>query len=251
MRTNILITALCSFATLYSVLAQDQYLGEIKLWPINFAPNGWAFCQGQAMSISQNTALFALLGTQFGGNGQTTFNLPDLRGRFPLGVGPGTDSINNAALGQTGSPGATAPVTGSAQGSIALTAANLPLHGHPATFAGTSSSSSFNIPISVAQSPGVSVAQAGGSLSQGANSGTGMASIFAPPGSSASQVTLNGGTGSVTNTPAGTVTVAQTGGGQPYMANLPLTGATVPVKAPSYLALNYIIALEGVYPSRS
>ena len=61
------------------------FLGMIILVPYNFAPRGWAFCQGQLLPIAQNTALFSLLGTTYGGNGQTTFALPDLRGRVPNG----------------------------------------------------------------------------------------------------------------------------------------------------------------------
>ncbi len=69
----------------------DQYIGEIRLVGFTYAPQGWAECNGQIMSISQNQALFSLLGTMYGGNGQTTFALPDLRGRIPLhfGQGPG------------------------------------------------------------------------------------------------------------------------------------------------------------------
>ena len=61
----------------------EPFLGQIMLVPYNFAPRGWAFCNGQILPIAQNTALFSLLGTTFGGNGQTTFALPDLRGRVP------------------------------------------------------------------------------------------------------------------------------------------------------------------------
>src|ERR1700738_1866192 len=77
------------------------FIGQLMLVPYNFAPRGWAFCQGQLMAISQNTALFALLGTTYGGDGQNTFALPDLRGRVPIGTG--TDSFGNTyAIGQTG-----------------------------------------------------------------------------------------------------------------------------------------------------
>jgi microcystin-dependent protein len=67
----------------------EPFLGELRLFPYNFAPRGWAFCQGQILSIAQNTALFSLLGTTYGGNGQTTFALPDLRGRVPIHMGAG------------------------------------------------------------------------------------------------------------------------------------------------------------------
>src|SRR5436190_2042206 len=96
----------------------DPLLGEIMLVPYNFAPRGWAFCQGQILSISQNTALFSLLGTTWGGNGQTTFALPDLRGRTTIGTGPGP-GLTNRALGETG---------GVEQ--FSLSASNLPPHAH-------------------------------------------------------------------------------------------------------------------------
>lgn len=71
--------------------AQDYFVGEMRWVAFNFAPKGWATCDGQILSISQNTALFSLLGTQFGGDGKTTFALPDVRGRAPVhqGQGPG------------------------------------------------------------------------------------------------------------------------------------------------------------------
>ena len=98
----------------------DPYIGEIILFAGNFAPRGWAFCQGQILSIAQNTALFSILGTTYGGNGQTTFALPDLRGRVPVGTGqgPGLPSVN---LGeQAGEPAHT------------LIATEMPAHNHPA-----------------------------------------------------------------------------------------------------------------------
>lgn len=69
--------------------AIDPYLGQILMVGFNFAPNNWALCNGQILSISQNTALFSLIGTYYGGDGQTTFALPDLRGRVPVGQGRG------------------------------------------------------------------------------------------------------------------------------------------------------------------
>ena len=73
----------------------DGTIGEIRMFAGNFAPRNWAFCAGQLLSISQNTALFSILGTTYGGNGQTTFGLPDLRGRVPVGAGtgPGLPSV--------------------------------------------------------------------------------------------------------------------------------------------------------------
>ena len=69
----------------------DPFLAEIRIFPFNFPPNGWAFCDGQLLPLSQNTALFSLLGTTYGGNGKSTFALPDLMGAAPMhpGQGPG------------------------------------------------------------------------------------------------------------------------------------------------------------------
>ena len=77
----------------------EPFLGEIRAFGFNFAPRGWAMCNGQILAIAQNTALFSLLGTTYGGNGQTTFGLPDLRGRVPihLGQGPGLTSRTRAS----------------------------------------------------------------------------------------------------------------------------------------------------------
>jgi microcystin-dependent protein len=68
-------------------IMSEPFIGQIMLVPYNFSPRGWAFCNGQLMSIAQNTALFSLLGTTYGGDGQTTFALPDLRGRVPISSG--------------------------------------------------------------------------------------------------------------------------------------------------------------------
>lgn len=78
----------------------DPFLGEIRIFGFNFAPRGWAFCNGQLLSISQNAALFSLLGTTYGGDGQTTFALPNLQSRVPIhfGQGPG---LSNYTLGES------------------------------------------------------------------------------------------------------------------------------------------------------
>jgi microcystin-dependent protein len=96
----------------------EPFLGELRLFPFNFAPRGWAFCNGQILSIAQNTALFALLGTTYGGNGQTTFALPDLRGRVPISAGQGP-GLTSYSLGETGG---TETVT--------LIATQMPAHSH-------------------------------------------------------------------------------------------------------------------------
>jgi len=101
MKTKFLI--LVTFLTLSSTFsfAQDPFIGEIKMFAGNFAPRGWAFCDGQLLSVSQNSALFSLLGTTYGGDGRTTFALPDLRGRAPIHAGQGKN-LSNINLGQRG-----------------------------------------------------------------------------------------------------------------------------------------------------
>lgn len=79
----------------------DPYVGEIRLFASNFAPVNWALCQGQLLSIAQYDTLFSLIGTTYGGDGQNTFALPDLRGRVPVHQGPGP-GLSMAAIGQTG-----------------------------------------------------------------------------------------------------------------------------------------------------
>lgn len=98
----------------------QPYVGEIRMFAGNFAPQGWAFCQGQLMAISENTALFSLVGTTYGGDGQTTFALPDLQSRFPMHQGQGA-GLSSRTLGERGG---TETVT--------LTVNQIPAHAHPA-----------------------------------------------------------------------------------------------------------------------
>jgi len=96
----------------------DPFVAEIRIFPFNFPPKGWAFCNGQLLALSQNTALFSLLGTTYGGNGSSNFALPNLEGSAALhpGQGPGLSLYD---LGQTGG-----------SDTIALTTAEIPGHGH-------------------------------------------------------------------------------------------------------------------------
>ncbi len=96
----------------------DEYIGAIQIFAGNFAPRGWALCEGQILPIQQNTALFSILGTTYGGNGTTTFGLPDLRGRMPIGFGAG--------------PGLTPRQLGEKSGAeaVTLTTAQIPSHTH-------------------------------------------------------------------------------------------------------------------------
>ncbi len=96
----------------------DQYIGEIRMFGGNFAPRGWAFCNGQLMAISQNTALFSILGVTYGGDGKSTFALPDLQGRAPMHQGAGR-GLTPRMLGQRGG----AP-------SVTLLESQMPRHNH-------------------------------------------------------------------------------------------------------------------------
>ena len=98
--------------------AQEGFIGEIRMFAGNFAPKDWAFCQGQLLSISQNTALFSILGTTYGGDGRVTFALPNLSGRVPVGVGQGA-GLTNRQLGEM-----------SGTETVTLTTAQMPAHSH-------------------------------------------------------------------------------------------------------------------------
>src|SRR2546426_10537790 len=98
----------------------QPYIGEIRMFGGNFAPAGWAFCNGQQMAIDQNTALFQLIGTTYGGDGQTTFALPDLQSRIPIHQGQGS-GLSNYTIGQSGGVE-----------SVTLTTNQISAHNHPA-----------------------------------------------------------------------------------------------------------------------
>ena len=203
----------------------DPFLGEIRMVGFNFAPRGWAFCDGQLMSLSQNTALFALLGTLYGGNGQTSFGLPDLRGRSPVGMGqgPGLGGIGQGEMGGAEN--------------VSLQASQMPahIHGVPATSVTVSVSGPVSMPVSTDTAAVASPANAvpAASTSSGRpfpmyNASSSGNATLAP-----FNVALNGvGSTVVTET-------AVAGGGQP-----------LPVRNP-YLGVNFVIAVEGIFPSRN
>lgn len=163
----------------------EPFLSEIKIVSFNFPPKGWALCNGQLLPINQNQALFALLGTTYGGNGQTNFALPNLRGRTPISFGNGHD-------------------LGEAAGSTAVTIniQQLPTHTHAAMASATNG----NQPIV----PNAVLAAAN--------------NLWTNP------------SGLTTITPQ---TVTSVGGSQPHNNMMP------------YLVLNFIIALQGIFPSRN
>jgi len=175
------------------------YIGMIMMFTGNFEIRGWAYCNGQTLSIAQNTALFSILGTTYGGNGQTTFMLPNLQGRAPIGMG-GAPGLSRYALGQTG---------GFEQ--VTLTANQLPAHTHTAVMNGTSAAAASGSP-------------AGALLATQPRTGT----------------VLPFATGAADTPMANTaVQVSNTGGSAPVGIMQP------------YLAINYLIALQGIYPSRN
>ena len=177
---------------------QDPFIGCIFHFAGNFAPRGFMLCQGQLLAISSNTALFSILGTTYGGNGQTNFALPDLRGRTAIGAGQGP-GLSNIDLGQ---------VAGTE--TVTLTTQNLPAHNHQVRC--------DTNPASVGAPANNLLADSGSSQSGGvpvySNSG-------APTGS------LN------------PKSVGPSGGSQPIDIHNP------------FLGMNYIIAVEGIYPSRN
>ena len=138
----------------------EPFLGQIIIVPYNFSPRGWAFCSGQILPIAQNTALFSLLGTTYGGNGQTTFALPDLRGRCALssGQGPGLSSY---ALGQ---------VAGTESATLNIN--QMPSHNHTVVANGES----FNT-----GKPKDAFPATGGSYNNTGNDGTLMAATMVNP----------------------------------------------------------------------
>ncbi len=167
----------------------EPFLGEIKMFGGNFAPVGYAQCNGQLLPISQNQALFSILGTTYGGDGRTTYALPDLRGRVPIhfGQGPGLSSYVEGELGGTES--------------VTLQASQMPSHSHSV------------------------------------NSNSGDASAPSPQG------TVPAGQGAYAAAANGTLMnsgmIAATGGSQPHTNIQP------------FLAVNFIIALQGIYPTRN
>ena len=164
----------------------EQYMSEIRIFSFGFAPKYWALCNGQLLAINQNQALFSLLGTQFGGNGQTNFALPNLQGRVPMHFG------NGMVMGQT---------AGEASHTLLLT--EIPAHNHIAIGSTAGPTSSTPAGNTWATGTGTSpYAATGGSL---------MAADA----------------------------IANNGGNQPHNNMSP------------YLTLNYCIALQGIYPSRS
>lgn len=202
MKKIILIIFILFSTSRLSLFAQQPFIGEIQIFAGNYAPFGWAICNGSLLSISQYDALFSLIGTTYGGDGVTTFALPDLRGRIPVhqGQGPG---LSYYVIGQTGG---TEIVT--------LTTAQIPSHSHAQT---------ITLPVSSALG----------------DKDTPENNYFTVNPSRASEFSAN-----PSNATMGSVLTVSghsdiSGCSEPHENRMP------------YLAINYIIALYGIYPSQN
>ncbi|QBN20166.1 phage tail protein [Flavobacterium nackdongense] len=131
-KTRLLLFASILFSKF--LFAQTPYIGEIRLFAGNFAPYGWAFCDGSLLQISENDTLFALIGTTYGGDGQSTFAVPDLRGRVPIGVGQGA-GLSNRVLGEK-----------IGQETVTITAANVPSHSHTGRIVVSNANATTTVP---------------------------------------------------------------------------------------------------------
>jgi microcystin-dependent protein len=221
----------------------EAYVGTLIPVAFNFNPPGWMKCEGQLLAISQFSALFSLLGTMYGGDGRVTFALPDLRGRVPVGAGPGP-GLSPVAQGQVwGNESATVNVIGNA--AVTIDAAHLPKHTHPVALTGSQLTATSTL-YAAAAGPGVTAPAEGAALG---STGTG-------PGSAAIYV----GNGAVPNTAlnSGSVTTkladvnASTGenAGGSGTINAPVNGTgTTSVTQPS-LGITWLICVNGIYPSR-
>jgi microcystin-dependent protein len=194
----------------------DFFIAGIILFGGTFAPRDWAMCNGQIISIAQNTALFSLLGTTYGGDGRTTFGLPDLRGRTPIGFGTG--------------PGLPTFGQGMHAGTITHTmnSNEMASHSHTATISDLAVTGAINVTNTVADanSPsGAYLATTAGAHKPYSATKTGTSTL-------ASDALSISGSG-------GTVTVDPTGNQQAFSLMQPS------------IAMNYIIAMQGIFPSRS
>lgn len=190
----------------------EPFIGEIRMVGFNFAPRGWAFCDGRLLAISQFSALFSLLGTMYGGDGRTTFGLPDYRGRSPVGMGDG--------------PGLTPIIQGEKAGieNVTILSTQMPVHTHTATASAT---------FAVAGTPSNATA-----TPSTTNNILGASQAGGPPSAAIWSDALNDPV-TLGNTETVSVTVDPAGGNQPLQIRNPFTG------------INFIIALEGIFPSRN
>lgn len=202
----------------------DPFLGQIMQVGWGYANSGWASCNGATLAITQNSALFTLLGTTFGGNGQTTFGLPDVQGRTLIGQGNGA--------------GLTPYVWGQKAGTenTTISQSQMPAHTHTSVFTPTGGgTASLQALTNVAPASATGIPASGSLLSNTAPGGPSQPKIYAPAGSGTA-VNLGGLSGG--GITGGTVTNGIAGNGQPFSNLQP------------YLAVWTLIALQGIYPSR-
>ncbi|MEE3627642.1 tail fiber protein [Nitrospirillum sp. BR 11752] len=249
----------------------DSFIGTVMLWSAPWIPSNWAVCDGRLLQISQYQALFAIIGTYYGGDGIRTFALPDLRQRVPVGA----PQINNVGL-QSGAPSTTPGQLGNP---VTLTAGNLPAHTHTATFTGTGGASGGSAvasgPVSLTFSDGSGTISGTGSAkigttAPGAKSQTLTEGALLTHGGAGSQIYTTSGTpvrvgaadavsvtgtcSGVSGTVSGTISLpvtGSTGGITGGTVAIGITGSNAPVdlKLPTLL-MNYIICLNGIFPSR-
>jgi len=195
----------------------EAFVGTIQMFGFNFAPRYWALCSGQLLAISQNQTLFALLGTTYGGNGTSNFALPNLQSRLPIGQGQGL-GLSVRVMGEVGG-----------QEEVSILRTNLPTISGPVT--GLTVNTTINLtttPSNAVTTPTATNAYIGASTPAGPPS----AAIYSDA-QGASPVALKG----VTNTLTGTL-------------NIP--GSSVPMSTVNpFLAVNFSIAVQGVFPSRN
>jgi microcystin-dependent protein len=205
----------------------EPFLAEVCIFAGNFAPRGYAFTDGQILSIASNTALFSLVGTTYGGDGRTTFALPDTRGRSIVGVGngPGLDNVS------WGEKGGTTEVT--------LSVLNLPSHGHTATTLVTqdnTDTSGSSATLRALASTASTNSPTGNVLANSPNRTNIYNDGLPNVDMSADSIVLDV---QVTMDMSATTTVGNTGASQSFNIRNP------------YIGMYYIIALQGIFPSRS
>jgi len=186
----------------------DAAIGEIRMFAGNFAPRGWALCQGALLPISKSSALFSILGTQYGGDGKTTFALPDLRGRMPVGsgLGPGLTDKKQGEKGGTET--------------YKLTVDQMPAHTHASA-------------LKVADGKGDSFGANGNYLASKA------VDVDKTPQTTVEVYKTAAGATFANGATLAGVTTGNTGTGEAILNESPFTG------------INYIICMEGIFPSRS